>query len=77
MLLLRRMFGTSIILVTHNIGVAGAMADNVLVLKDGRVAEYGETQKVFSAPQSAYTKKLMAAVPRLRLSGSHHDMEYT
>lgn len=77
MLLLRRMFGTSIILVTHNIGVAGAMADNVLVLKDGRVAEYGETQKVFSAPQSAYTKKLMAAVPRLRLIGSHHDMEYT
>lgn len=66
MMLLRELFDTSIILVTHNIGVAGAMADNVLVLKDGRVAEYGETQRVFSAPENDYTKKLMAAVPRLR-----------
>lgn len=70
MLLLRRTFGTSIILVTHNIGVAGAMADNVLVLKNGEVMEYGKTHKVLQNPENAYTKKLMAAVPRLRRGSS-------
>lgn len=75
MMLLRGMFGTSIILVTHNIGLAGAMADNVLVLKDGRVAEYGETSRVFSAPENVYTKKLLAAVPRLQLHSFEPGMQ--
>ena len=66
MLLLHRTFGTSIILVTHNIGLVGAMADNVLVLKDGHAVEYGRTQQVLQAPENAYTKKLMSAVPRLK-----------
>lgn len=66
MLLLRRTFDTSIILVTHNIGLVGAMADNVLVLKDGQAVEYGRTQQVLQSPENTYTKKLMAAVPRLR-----------
>ena len=66
MLLLRRTFGTSIVLVTHNIGLVGAMADNVLVLKDGEAVEYGKTQQVLQAPENAYTKKLMSAVPRLK-----------
>ena len=66
MLLLHRTFGTSIILVTHNIGLVGAMADNVLVLKDGHAVEYGRTQQVLQSPENAYTKQLMAAVPRLK-----------
>lgn len=68
MLLVRRTFGTSIVLVAHNIGVIGAMADKVLVLKNGETVEYGETQRVLHTPESAYTQKLMAAVPRLRRS---------
>ena len=51
---------------THNIGVIGAMADNVLVMKDGRIVEYGGTRQVLDHPRMAYTQKLMAAVPRLR-----------
>jgi ABC-type dipeptide/oligopeptide/nickel transport system ATPase component len=66
MLLVRRTFGTAIVIVTHNIGVIGAMADNVLVMKDGRIVEYGETRQVLDHPRMAYTQKLMAAVPRLR-----------
>ena len=66
MLLVRKEFGTSIVLVTHNIGVVGAMADKVLVMKDGRTVEYGDAQQVINAPAEEYTKKLMAAVPRLR-----------
>ena len=63
---LRELFGTAIILVTHDIGVVSAMADTVLVLKDGRKVEYGPARKVLQAPEQAYTKKLLAAVPKLR-----------
>lgn len=66
MLLVRKTFGTSIILVAHNLGVIGAMADRVLVLKDGEAVEYGNTQEVLTNPQADYTKALLAAVPKLR-----------
>ena len=67
MLLIRELYHTSIIIVTHNIGVVRAMADRVVVMKDGRVVESGETQDVLEYPSQEYTRKLMAAVPRLRL----------
>lgn len=63
---LRDMFGTAIILVTHDIGVVSAMADTVLVLKDGKQMEYGAAQQVLQFPENDYTKKLLAAVPKLR-----------
>ena len=63
---LRDMFGTSIILVTHDIGVVSAMADTVLVLKDGNRMEYGPARQVLNHPENEYTKKLLAAVPKLR-----------
>ena len=66
MLLVRRTFGTAIVLVTHNIGVIGAMADKVLVMRNGEMVEYGETQQVLEDPKEDYTKLLMSAVPRLR-----------
>lgn len=69
MLKLREMFGTAIILVTHDIGVVSAMADRVLVLKDGHKMEYGDAKTVLSAPQDDYTKKLLSAVPRIRRNG--------
>lgn len=65
---LRDMFGTAIIVVTHDIGVVAAMADRVLVLKDGNAMEYGDTASVLEHPQNEYTKKLLSAVPRLRRS---------
>lgn len=66
MLSLRALFGTAIILVTHDIGVVSAMADSILVLKEGKVMEYGTAKQVLEAPQNAYTRKLLSAVPRLR-----------
>ena len=66
MLLVRRTFGTSIVLVTHNIGVIGAMADKVLVMRCGEMVEYGETKQVLENPREDYTKLLMSAVPKLR-----------
>lgn len=66
MLKLRELFGTSIIIVTHDIGVVRAMADTVLVLKKGNAIEYGPTRNVLEHPQDPYTKQLLAAVPRLQ-----------
>ena len=66
MLHLRELFGTAIILVTHDIGVVSAMADTVLVLKDGGIMEFGTAQQVLREPRDAYTRKLLAAVPKLR-----------
>ena len=68
MLALRELFGTAIILVTHDIGVVSAVADTDLVLKEGRIMEYAETAAVLQNPQNEYTRKLLSAVPRLRRS---------
>ena len=66
MLLVRDTFGTAMVLVSHNIGVIRAMADKVLVLKDGETVEYGKTQQVLENPQADYTRAMLSAVPRLR-----------
>ena len=66
LLRVREIYGTTILIVTHNIGVIGAMADNVLIMKDGDMVEYGDARRVLNDPQKEYTKKLMDAVPRLR-----------
>ena len=66
MLLARKLFGTAILLVTHNIGVIKAMADTMLIMKDGQMVEYGDVQEILQHPRTSYTKKLLAAVPKLR-----------
>ncbi|MBR1658716.1 MAG: ABC transporter ATP-binding protein, partial [Oscillospiraceae bacterium] len=66
MLLVRELFGAAIVLVTHNIGVVGAMADRVLVMKDGEAVEYGEARQILNDPREDYTRALLSAVPRLR-----------
>ena len=66
MKLMRQDYGTAMILVTHNIGVVGTMADQVLVLKNGNVMEYGSTDHVLNHSENEYTRKLMDSVLHLR-----------
>ena len=66
MMNVRDVFGTAIIIVTHDIGVVSAMADSILVLQNGNVMEYGKAKDVLENPQNDYTRKLLSAVPRLR-----------
>ena len=66
MLKVRELFGTSMIIVSHNIGVIGAMADNVIVMKDGQIIEYGTKDEVLNSPKEEYTNTLMSAVPSLK-----------
>ena len=62
---LRSEFETSIILITHDLGVVAGLCDRVLVMQDGEAKDYGPTDQVFYAPEHTYTKALLAAVPRL------------
>lgn len=54
-----------LILITHDMGVVAEMADNVLVMKSGKVQEYGPARDVFSKPKAKYTRALLDAVPRI------------
>ncbi|MDH3461343.1 MAG: ABC transporter ATP-binding protein [Burkholderiaceae bacterium] len=62
---LQRDLGLSYLFITHNIGVVEYIADEVVVMRRGRVEESGPTDRVLGQPQSAYTRTLLAAVPRL------------
>ncbi|MCD8015301.1 MAG: ABC transporter ATP-binding protein [Lachnospiraceae bacterium] len=62
---LRDEYGTSMIVVTHNIGVAAYMADQLIVMQHGKVVDAGSRESVMSHPNDDYTRNLLAAVPEL------------
>jgi peptide/nickel transport system ATP-binding protein len=62
---LQRRRGMAMILVTHDLQLATAYANEILVLQGGRVVEHGEASDVFERPQSVYTRTLLDAVPQL------------
>ena len=65
MMELRDDYGTGIIIVTHNIGVAAYMADQLIVMHHGKVVDHGTREEVLNNPTSDYTKKLLEAVPEM------------
>ncbi|TAL37524.1 MAG: dipeptide ABC transporter ATP-binding protein [Phenylobacterium sp.] len=62
---LQRETGTALVLITHDMGVIARLADRVCVMKDGAYVEAGAVADVFHAPDSDYTRALLAAIPRL------------
>ena len=65
---LQSKFSTSILLITHDLGVVANMADEVVVIYHGEIMETGQVEEIFRRPQHPYLKALMAAVP-------HFDMK--
>ncbi|MGP5594050.1 ABC transporter ATP-binding protein [Brachybacterium alimentarium] len=61
----RDRFGTSVILITHNMGVVADLADSVAVMYRGSIIERAGVQELFANPRQEYTQKLLAAVPHL------------
>jgi peptide/nickel transport system ATP-binding protein len=57
--------GTSVILITHDMGVVAEMADRVIIMRHGRMVEEGSVAKIFASPKARYTRELLAAVPRI------------
>jgi peptide/nickel transport system ATP-binding protein len=62
---LRRQQGTSILFVTHDMGMAYRVSDVIHIMQGGRIVESGPAEQVMEAPQHPYTQRLLADVPRL------------
>ncbi|MDQ0171186.1 peptide/nickel transport system ATP-binding protein [Paenibacillus tundrae] len=62
---MQQQLGTSIILITHDLGVVAGMCDRVVVMKSGEIVETGTTAEIFASPKHPYTSRLLNALPRL------------
>ena len=60
---LRRRTGTSVIMITHDLGVVAQVSKNVMIMYAGKAMEYGTVQQVFTDPLHPYTKALLASIP--------------
>ncbi len=63
---LSRNTGTSVLLVTHNMGVAAYMSDKIAVMNNGKIIEFGTRNQIIKDPTHCYTKELLNAVPTLK-----------
>ncbi|MNH43693.1 Glutathione import ATP-binding protein GsiA [compost metagenome] len=57
--------GMTLVFVTHDLGVVRAIADRVVVIKEGRIVEQGIVEAVLERPTNSYTKNLVFHTPRL------------
>ena len=60
---LKQETGTSVILITHDLGVVAGMTDHVIVMYAGKIFEQAQTKELFAAPGNPYTKGLLRSVP--------------
>jgi peptide/nickel transport system ATP-binding protein len=67
---LQRDLGLSYLFITHNIGVVEYIADEVAVMRAGRIVEQGPSERILASPQHDYTRTLLAAVPRLQVAAA-------
>lgn len=64
---MQRRFGFAVLFITHDLAVARAIADEILVMKSGEIVERGPADRVFRAPSHPYTQALLAAAPGLEM----------
>jgi peptide/nickel transport system ATP-binding protein len=57
---------TGVLFITHDIGVVAEIANNVVVMKDGRIVEHGTSEEILRRPRQDYTRMLISAVPSLK-----------
>jgi peptide/nickel transport system ATP-binding protein len=60
---LQRRLGFAMVFITHDLRVARAIADDVIVMQNGRIVEQGPVDQVFHAPVADYTRALLHAAP--------------
>ncbi len=69
---LRREFETSLLLITHNLGIVAEACDRVAVMYAGEIVEIGDARQVFSDPQHPYTRELLRSTISLSTTGLHY-----
>jgi len=69
---LRREFDTSLLLITHNLGIIAEACDRVAVMYAGEIVEIGDAREVFSEPQHPYTRELLRSTISLSTTGLHY-----
>jgi peptide/nickel transport system ATP-binding protein len=69
---LRRNFSTSLLLITHNVGIVAEACDRVAVMYAGRIVEQGKVADVFRNPQHPYTRELLRSTISLTTTGLHY-----
>jgi peptide/nickel transport system ATP-binding protein len=62
---LKETLGAAFLYISHDLGTVHYLADRVMVMKSGKIVESGPVDQVFSSPEHPYTKRLLAAVPRI------------
>ena len=62
---LKEKLGTSVMMITHDLGVIAEVADDVMVMNAGKVVEYGSADYIFESPKHPYTSGLMNCIPKL------------
>lgn len=62
---LREAMNLSLVLISHDLAVVRHLCERVAVMRQGRLVEYGTTADIFEAPREAYTRELLAAIPRI------------
>jgi peptide/nickel transport system ATP-binding protein len=62
---LKKRDGLSLVFVSHDLSAVRSLVDHILIMKDAEAVEYGETARIFTAPQAPYTRALLAASPVL------------
>ncbi|MFJ8265209.1 ABC transporter ATP-binding protein [Peribacillus asahii] len=73
---IRATYGTSILLISHDLGVISEMADYVAVMQNGHLVEQANVFDLFDSPQHAYTKQLLDARPTLHMAPSTREVSY-
>ncbi|HEY4111668.1 ABC transporter ATP-binding protein [Puia sp.] len=63
---LKKEFGFTVVFISHDLSVIRYISDRILVMNKGRIEEAGDAETVYSNPRSEYTRKLLAAIPRLQ-----------
>ncbi|MGH2723441.1 MAG: ABC transporter ATP-binding protein [Actinomycetota bacterium] len=69
---LKRNFDTSLLLITHNLGIVAESCDRVAVMYAGKIVEEGATGTVFARPAHPYTRELLRSIIHLQTSGLHY-----
>jgi peptide/nickel transport system ATP-binding protein len=65
---LKREFNFTYLFISHDLSVVRFMSDRLIVMKAGKIEEIGDSDRIYSHPESEYTKMLLGAIPRLKVN---------